>query len=616
MAAANPNFLNVWGNDKIRTTLLSHLDDDSLCSLRLTNSECCKLSTATLFMRMHLTFTPSALTRPSRMEALGRIGHHIQHLTFSMPHNEATFLPPLLNPVTGQEVVFLYNPHTSVASESHRPKYGTQALGDVLTQQYPPIFHAATNVPAFIRTFSCLPKLRHLTITCPGQNPTQRYRRDAVDYALISLRIAIERAYLPKLSKLSLSIHPSALLYFRSQPGFGASPASSRRWKQIRKLKLTVDAWDFNGPRPGLDHLKIIDDYIRSFSANLEKVSFTWNGLSGPCPFTLFTSPVFAPPRKAGKLFAEVTSPMSPLPAAPTKADIFFPKLRYMQVRNCLMRAPQVADLVYAHRHSVREYDFEKVSLLDDGTWEEALEPLTRMSGSEAWHSSQTSSSASGSGSSSESEGYKTCTSQGAPDSAIDMTNPWNSDAGQCLPDSGIERNSVLTTRIKKRRIRRRRKVKEDIDPIPIPSSPRLGVSLPVMSTSTVFTKPYPPSPGLGVSSHIMSSSTIFAQPPPPSPLPMLQPKTFMPSADIQGVQRDASLDLSRQALADDAEKRTSTLRKAREAVLTRLGTQFSKQRNDSRENLKGFFNRKVGAMGGNMGVEKGSQLVPLMIFR
>ena len=588
MATSIPTFLNIWGNDKIRACILSQLDEEALCTLRLTSSECCRLTTPILFTRTRLTFTPSALTRPSRVQALCRIGHHIQHLTFSMPHTESTFLPPLLNPVTGREVTFLYTPHTSLASESQRPKYGTQELGNLLTQQYPPIFHAATNVPAFIRALSCMPNLRHLTVTCPGQDPTQRYRRDSVDYALISLRIAVERASLPKLVKLSLSsVHPSALLYFRSQPGFGASPASSKRWRQIRKLKLTVEAWDFNGPRPGLDHLKIIDDYIRSFSSNLEKVSFTWNGLSGPCPFTLSTSPLFAPPRETAKLFGEVTSPMSPLPAAPPRSDMHFPKLRYMQVRNCLMRAQQIADLVYAHRHSVREYDFEKVSLLNGGTWEEALEPLSRMTGSEAWQSSQI-------GSGSESEGYSGCADHVLPDSAIDVSDPTELSPASCNYGNEIRRNSIVITKLKKRRLRRRRKAKEGASLDPPPSSPCLGISSPIMSSSTIFAEPVPPlSP----------------------PLPILQPTTFSPSANIQGVQRNALLDSTHQLLADDIDRRVSTLRKAREAVLTRLGNQFSK-RNDSRENLKGLFNRKAGGMGGNNGMEKGTQLVPLMIFR
>jgi hypothetical protein len=68
--------------------------------------------------------------------------------------------------------------------------------------------------------------------------------------------------------------------------------------------------------------------------------------------FTLYTTPPFASSaQKVGKLFAEVTSL---LPAAPTKGDMVFPKLRYMQVQNCQMGAPQIADLVYTHCHTVQ----------------------------------------------------------------------------------------------------------------------------------------------------------------------------------------------------------------------------------------------------------------------
>ena len=150
MATASPIFLRLWRDQGIRSTLLENMDTASMCSLRLTASECCELTTPALFARTRLTFT--SLTRPSRLEALSRIGHHVEHLTFSMPHTAATFLPPLLNPMTGREVNFLYTPYTSTASAIQRPKYGSAELCDALTQQYPPIFHAATNVPVFIST--------------------------------------------------------------------------------------------------------------------------------------------------------------------------------------------------------------------------------------------------------------------------------------------------------------------------------------------------------------------------------------------------------------------------------------------------------------------------------
>jgi len=140
MAPASPIFIHLWRDDELRSCLLSHLDKASICSLRLTASQYCQFTTPPLFARTRLTFTPSALTRQSRLEALARIGRHIDHLTFSFPHANSTFLPPLLNPLTGREVNFLYTPHTTTTSVTQRPKYGNAELGDLLTQQYPPIF--------------------------------------------------------------------------------------------------------------------------------------------------------------------------------------------------------------------------------------------------------------------------------------------------------------------------------------------------------------------------------------------------------------------------------------------------------------------------------------------
>jgi len=570
MASASPIFLRLWRDDGLRSNLLSHIDTATICSLRLASSECCDLTTPTLFARTRLTFTPSALTRQSRLEALSRIGHHIEHLTFSMPHTTATFLPPLLNPMTGREVNFLYTPHTTAVSVIQRPKYGSPELGDLLTQQYPPIFHAATNVPAFIHTFSQMPNLRHLTISCPGQDPAQRYRRDAVDYALISLRIAIERSPLIRLEKLSLSqMHPSGLIYLRHMPGFGCTPSAGRRWKQIRKLYITMDSWDFLGLRPGLDHLRILDDYIRSFSSQLEKVSFGWNGRKGPCPFTLFTDPLFAPPRKTAKLFAEVTSPMSPLPNAPSRPAMSFPNLRYMQVRNASMSSDQVADFVYEHRHTVREFDFENVSLINGGSWEEALAPLTGIggsgSGSDEW-SSQQSGSDSGSASSFQSQAYL---------EQVDEEDESINTAAD-VP-AAVIRSSIL---VKKKRVHRRRRRKHH-------KKPTIG--------------------GLEISSPIPITVPIEE---------VLRPMVFDPN--VQGVQRNVQLEAKQQELADDPEKRVSTLKKAKEAVLKQLGKEFCK-RQERKDSMRGFFKNTCSAGWGSkafLGHESNTALVPLMFSR
>ncbi|CAN8105866.1 unnamed protein product [Discula destructiva] len=382
MAMDNHPFYSLWAQGDIRDRLIGHLSKADLCAVRLANSACCNLVTRKMFQRIHLTFTPNSFTRPYRVEALARIGHHVEHLTFYMPHSDATFLPPLIHPTTGSEISYLYTPHTSMASVHTRPKYGTSELGDILTQQYPPLFHASTNVPSFISAVKHLYNLRHLTIKTPGQKPAERYRRDIVDYALMSLRIAVERsAYLTKLSKLSLhQVHPAAFLYLKFQhgPGFGCAPNAGKRWRQIRKMHIAVESWDFYGPSgPGLDQLKIMDDYLRQFAGTLEKLSFAWIGRKGPCPLALAEDPLFQTPRDQKKLFNEVTSPMSPLPPRPgIKRPIHFQKLKYLAVRNSSMHAAQLRGLVEGHRGTVKEFDFENVVLHNGGNWDEALAPL------------------------------------------------------------------------------------------------------------------------------------------------------------------------------------------------------------------------------------------------
>jgi hypothetical protein len=385
MATATQAFYCLWQKEAIRERLFDLLSVEDICAVRTASTACCNLVTKRLFLRTNLTFTASTFTKPSRIQALSKIGHHIEHLTFYFAHSDATFLPPLIHPVSGDEIVFLYTPHTSMGSALSRPKYGNSELGDIVTQQFPPLFHAATNVPSFINAMKNMPNIRHLTIKTPGQHPKERYRRDIVDYALISLRITLEKVNFPKLIKLSLSgVHPSAFNYLRPVSGPGCSPAGTRMVHKIRKLYISVVSWDFHGPSPGLDHLKIMDDYIRLFAPTLEKFSFTWLGHRGPCPIALSADPLFAPPKSTQKLFAEVTSPMSPLPPRPARHPLVMPRLRYMAVRNATMNMPQLRDLVVSHRSSVREFDFENVVLANNGNWEEALAPLNDVSG-EKW---------------------------------------------------------------------------------------------------------------------------------------------------------------------------------------------------------------------------------------
>ncbi|PNY24217.1 Uncharacterized protein TCAP_05837 [Tolypocladium capitatum] len=598
MAATQQLFVALLRSDAITDRLAAHLPTASLCAVRAASTACCNLLTRRLFTRLHVTFTPAAFTRPARAAALARVGHHVEHLTFYMPHSDATFLPPLVHPLSGREICFLYSPHTSVRSVLRRPKYADAELGDILTQQYPPLFHAATNVPSFINALRQLPNLRHLTVRCPGQDPRERYRRGVVDYALISLRIAVERAPLPRLAKLSLSsLHPSAFAYLRHVPGIGCLPSAARRWRQIKKLYVSVEAWDFHGPSPGLDHLKIIDDYVRRFAPSLEKFAFAWVGPRGPCPIALSADPLFAPPRASRKLFHEVTSPMSPLPTRPERAPIHFPRLRYLQVRNASMNAPQLSQLINAHRATVREFDFENVVLRDRGSWHDALAPLSR---DDAWARSSVLAETS-----SECDGFV------AGDAGEELPSPSAAVAAASREllhvdlgglGSAHERDVVgglsaeaaaateqamgVTTRFKKKRRRRRKHHRDEADQVAErspstssstssrrhkPSRPRLKPSF-----ESDAARPATPLPQPTITAPILASN--------PHPV-LLQPTVYDPSArhapddGISSVQRNIEQEEAHRLLAEDAAARVSALRRAKAAVLSKLGREFCNKR-------------------------------------
>ncbi|KAL2891832.1 hypothetical protein HOO65_011190 [Ceratocystis lukuohia] len=371
-------FYALWRDQDVRERLFLLLSKSDICKVRLANSACCNIITKRLFKRTHITFAANTFTKPYRIQALSRVGHHIEHLTFYFPHSKYTFMAPLIHPQTGQEVSFLYTPHTSMLSCMTRPKYNDNELGSILMQQYPPLFHAATNVPSFINALKFIPNMRHLTISCPGQDPQERYRRNMVDYALISLRISIEKVPLPKFHKLSLSsVHPAAFIYLRHAPGIGSGPSSTRRWSQINNLRVTVDSWDFCGPAPGFDHLKMLQDYLRGFAPNLEKLKFSWaGGFKGPCPLVL--------PIESHMLSGEDLGNKSPYALALECVAFRLPRLRYMEIRNAEMSAAQIRGIVRAHKHTVKEFDFDDVTLTGDGSWDEAMGTLyyDRSSGS------------------------------------------------------------------------------------------------------------------------------------------------------------------------------------------------------------------------------------------
>lgn len=355
-------------SDNCRDSFLNQVDRESLPALRLVCHNFGATASRFLFKDVSIAFKPGTF-KPARMAALDRIGRHAKRLSFHVPHSADSFLPPLLHPVTGEQLTFTYQPQLQSTSKTKEPKYGTWEMTDLLIRQYPPLFHAATNIPSFIRAFAAMPSLEHITINCPDQNMSPRYRRSIADYALVSLRIAIERAPLLSLYSLALnSVHPAALLYLQPILSFGSSPNSCRRWSQIRELSIEMHSAPLLSPYAD-DHLRVLQAYLRLFSPSLTHLSFRWLGSGrGPSPLAQDVGPIPLP-RPQGNT-NEKSRPTSPRP-------LRFSKLQHMLLENATMDSEQVAQFIAHHRPSLVEFCFEDVSLRN-GDWESTLEPLRR----------------------------------------------------------------------------------------------------------------------------------------------------------------------------------------------------------------------------------------------
>ena len=377
VSMSTKSFLQFWWTDKTRDTFLSCLPRQDLSSIRLACHDFSVRAAPTLFSELDLTFRASLLTKPVRMAALGRIGNHVRTLKFAVPHGSETFLPPLLDPITGEECSFIYEPYTQSNRDPNTrlslPTYGSWELTDMLVKQYPPLFHAAANVPSFIRFFAATPNLKHLIVSTPQQEVNQHYRRSIVDYALISLRIAVEKNALTSLDSLTLlSVHPSSVLYLNPLSGFGATPGSLKRWKQIRNLTISMDTFNLSSPP---DHLKLLHKYLGLFSASVKTFRFRWLGAKGPCPLSLSTEKSLQAP----------SPPMAcPRTCAISPKSLRFKRLRVMEVENTMLDALQVSSFITSHRRTLRDFNFEDTHLRS-GTWDDALSPLTDISGSESW---------------------------------------------------------------------------------------------------------------------------------------------------------------------------------------------------------------------------------------
>ena len=372
-------FIPFWLCDRPRDTFLSYVPKDDLLSLRLACYDFSVRAAPNLFKEITVTFREKIFTKPVRMAALNRIGHHVQTLKFTIPHSAKTFLPPLVDKL-GVEVPFVYEPYIGSITDSatcrSTPIYGSWEMNDLLVKQYPPLFHDSAKVLAFMQAFSATPNLKHLDVSCPGQPSEERQRRSVVDYALISMRIAVERCNLSCLDTLSLSpIHPGAMQYLNPSSGPGVNPRSTKRWRQIRQLNIQMDIIESGSP---VDHLKFLHSYLQNFAPTLTEFNFRWQGSSerkGPCPVSLATETCVQTISRSHE--CRETCEL-PLPC------LRFEKLRDTQIMNIFPDSPQIKTFIRKHRRTLESLKLNDVKFRL-GDWDDALSPLTEISGSEKW---------------------------------------------------------------------------------------------------------------------------------------------------------------------------------------------------------------------------------------
>ncbi|GAB7322015.1 hypothetical protein MBLNU13_g03069t1 [Cladosporium sp. NU13] len=342
-------FLKFWLTDRCREQLISSLPKRDLANLRLVCHDFSARAAPTLFQDLSITFKANTFTRPAKLAALDRVGYHVKHLTFKVPHTPETLLPPLIHPETGEELNFTYKPQTE--SGPNQVKYDDEEIAELLAYQYPPLFHAATNVPAFIRGLSCIHNLTHLEVSCPGATSSRQSRRSTVDFALISLRIAIERNHFNALDTLTLSpIHTTGLLSLSPLTGCGASPGSAKRW-----------TYDPN---------KLLTSYLSTFQANLVSLRFAWLSAKGPLPFHQATSPTTPQVHHPNH---HRRNPRDP------STQLFFPRIATINFENATAKASHLRKLAIQHASTLQTFELTDVDLTD-GTWEEAFAPLVEPS--------------------------------------------------------------------------------------------------------------------------------------------------------------------------------------------------------------------------------------------
>lgn len=142
----------------------------------------------------------------------------------------------------------------------------------------------------WLQVFQHLPYLTSLSIVCVGASTWGGFL--AVERSLVAIRQALESSCLPQLVALRLvPIHAIGILHFRWAGGSAYGNAdwfAGTIWRRIKILEMGVlnPAGQLARDQQKV-FVKVLHDYLASFSDSVEELSFEWIGATGPNPLFL-----------------------------------------------------------------------------------------------------------------------------------------------------------------------------------------------------------------------------------------------------------------------------------------------------------------------------------------
>ena len=360
----------IFQNKRIRSKIFAQLSPEDIASLRMVSSRVNKTISPAIFKTLTVAFR--ALTfSPDRLVSLERIGHHVEAFKFIFAHTEATYMPPMLDPESRKLVTLIHEPRARHDGGRQGHIFGRKRIDAMALHNYGIILMAAVNIHQFTQALSSMKNLRVLIVSCPGTPMGDPGRRCVVDYALWSLRSAVERAGLQNLRRISLDpIHLAGVQYFLPGALAVGSVISSRRvWRQVKKISLTVSAWKelaSGTPAKYKVQLKFLHQFLEYFN-HVEELTFSWTREARwICPLTL-----------------DLLPSRNPLMASKPARDRFivnrpltFPNLNTLRLENVGMNASDLKSFLSRHTGNFKAWFLEDVYFVH-GSLEEALEPLT-----------------------------------------------------------------------------------------------------------------------------------------------------------------------------------------------------------------------------------------------